>query len=763
MRFLFGAIALLFAFPLLGENTSFPPPIGGPRAVSESSFGPAVGDQNQPHIASNGEVAIAMWRDLKKHGWGTRISLLDADGQAIDPVGMLIDDRGDPEGIYWNGTEFVALTTDATKRTRVRLTAEGHLIDSVVLGMPVGFRLAAISGDGGRLLFVEQGGMRAAIADRHGEMSGEPVALAPPPEGGAEASVHGWVGAERNGEFVVVRVVWHETIGNLNVYALADRIDASGHMVSSTRMNVSLEYSDYVYALRGGGDAYLFVAVHRSRATVVAYRLDASGAVTGSPITLAAYDANRTSIGFRPVIVRDGAGFLVVWQPAFNWGETEVRIASLSDAASTAPESQKVASWPAYAGGIAFARIGGEAIALASVGLYAAITGLDLYSVRIAPQPSGDAERLVALTRSSQKRVEVAAGANGFGIVWVEDGPDRATHLNFRRFSRGGMPQGEPIEIDRFTGGTGSIPPIEPAIVSNGPVYLLLWNSLNGTRGRRIDAAGAWIDAEAFVLPSTEFVPAGVTAGPHEAVVGTESGIVRVRFSGEPVAGYTKGPGVHAYDTAIARSSDGYLVAWSEGDRNCQYGYCDPFDILAARYSGDGTLLDATPIVLEEGVGYPDFPAVAWAGDRYLVVWSSGGSVRGATVSTEGVLLGANPASTPGIVLLEGDDDWDRIPSVVADGDAFALVATANPRHQFDPRSSSLAGVRFRFDTPLGMVVELAPETIAERVHGVAPALAAGTDGRLLVGWIADAEPDRAPRAFFQIFGQEERRRPVRR
>ncbi|MHB0972393.1 MAG: hypothetical protein ACYC7A_12750 [Thermoanaerobaculia bacterium] len=759
------ATALILLTPLQAspaEPAFFPPPIGGARGVSQSTLGPAVGDQGLPHIASNGEVAIAMWRDMKEYGWATRVSPLDASGSALDPIGTLINDGGSPEGIYWNGTEFVAMTVDETKRTRVRLTPEGQVIDSVVLGMPVGFRLTAISEDGQRLLFVEQRGMRAAIADRHGEMAGEPVALAPLPEGGAEAFVHGWVGAERDGEFLVVRVVWHETIGNLNVYVLADRIDASGHPVSSMHTTLQLEYSDYVYALGGGGDGYLFVAAHRNRGTVTAYSLDASGVFSGTPMTLAAYDPNRASIAARPVIVRDGSRYLVVWQPAFNWGETEIRMASIPDGASSAPESQDIASWNAYPGGLAFAKRGSDAIALASVRVYPASTGSDLYSIRISPQMSGDPPRLVAASRTAQKRIEAAAGDNGFGVIWVEDGPDSATRVFFRRFSRSGMPQGEPIEVDEYPAGANSIPALEPAIVSNGQVYLLLWKSDWETRGRRMDSGGTWIDAEAFPLTS-KFVAPGVTAGREEVAIASPRMLERIRFSGEPIAGTTTLPGEYSHDSAVATNGDEFLVVWSEGLPPCQYLCLPiPYQILAVRVSADGTLLDSVPIVLEDRAGYADLPSVAWAGDRYLVVWSDSASVRGATLSPEGVVLDANPASMPGISLHDGEPDWDMIPRVVADGDTFVLVTSAKSRYQYYSRPRAVEGLRFRYDTPLRTVAGLGRRTVAERAYGIAPAVARGADGRLLVGWIAEAEPDRAPRAFFQIFGEQPRLRPVR-
>jgi hypothetical protein len=752
------ALVLFTALPALSaEPPSFPPPVGGAHGVSESTFGPAVGDQGQPHIASNGEVAIAMWGDSKAESWGTRVSPIDANGNVLDPIGTLINDGGSPEGIYWNGTEFVAMTVDATKRTRVRLTAEGQVIDSVVLGMAVGFGLEAVSDDGQRLLFVERGGTRAAIADRHGELAGNPVTLAPLPTG---AAVVRWIGAARSGEFLIARFVRSDTSSGSNLDLIADRVDGAGQLVSSTRTNLSVDFGEN-YVMHGGGDGYLFVT---QKPAVIAYRLDAAGVFTGTAITLVADDPDLRHIGYKPAVVRDGSRYLVAWHMSFNHGESEVRIASIPDGTASVTESQRVGLWPGISAGVSLTAEGARRVVLASVNVLDTITGTDLYSIRITPSLAGEAPRLVAASRTAQKRIEAAAGDNGFGVIWVEDGPDSATRVFFRRFSRAGMPQGEPFEVDRIPASTYSLPYVESAIVSNGQVYLLLWYGSAGARGRRIDASGSWIDAEAFPLPFG-FVPTGVAAGTDEAAVASGARLLRIRFRGEPVAGTTTIPNREdTYNAAVATNGDGYLVVWSEGYRTCYFEcYFDPFQLLAARFSADGTLVDPTPIVIEDRAGYPDLPSVAWAGDRYLVAWSGWGSVHGATVSRDGVVLDANPASMRGISLDDREPVGNVIPRIVAQGASFVLVTSAKYQFSIPARIGSLDGVRFRYDTPLRTVAGLPRRTIATRTYEEVPALAAGSNGRLLVGWAAEAEPDLAPRVFFQIFGEQERRRAVRR
>jgi hypothetical protein len=167
--------------------------------------------------------------------------------------------------------------------------------------------------------------------------------------------------------------------------------------------------------------------------------------------------------------------------------------------------------------------------------------------------------------------------------------------------------------------------------------------------------------------------------------------------------------------------------------------------------------------VLEGGDRFPEEPSIAWAGDRYFVAWDAwvledviATRLHGATVSADGVVLEGSDPSTPGIALDAGEEDR-VMPRVVADGDSFVLVSAGFVRGSF------VDAVRFQFDTPVRSIASLPRNTVlGEGLLDPSVATAVRSDGSHLFGWIRAAE-DAAPRAYFQIFGEQERRRAVRR
>ena len=108
------------------------------------------------------------------------------------------------------------------------------------------------------------------------------------------------------------------------------------------------------------------------------------------------------------------------------------------------------------------------------------------------------------------------------------------------------------------------------------------------------------------------------------------------------------GPGVNDQrKPAIASDGISYLIVW-EDYRAGSYS-----DIYGARVSVDGTLLDPPGIAISTAPRYQGFPAIAFDGINYLVVWQdtrdpSGTRIYGTRVSTGGVVLDPNgiPIST---------------------------------------------------------------------------------------------------------------------
>jgi hypothetical protein len=222
---------------------------------------------------------------------------------------------------------------------------------------------------------------------------------------------------------------------------------------------------------------------------------------------------------------------------------------------------------------------------------------------------------------------------------------------------------------------------------------------------------------------------------------------------------------------ALAAAADGYLAAWNQVSAGAR-------ELRAARLSGDGLLLDATPVLLAQDV--PSAPALAADGGTLLAVWeaptaAAGGVLQArrlswalAPLDPTPLSLGAadalaqRPAAAAGagqfLVAWEASADLDvdvlaaRVPSSgPAAADAGRLLssgaaAETDPAVAFDgtnflvvwrdtrdfaSRQTGIVGARV---TPAGVVLDPSGIVVADGAAAESrPAVAFGPGGYLVV------------------------------
>jgi hypothetical protein len=150
------------------------------------------------------------------------------------------------------------------------------------------------------------------------------------------------------------------------------------------------------------------------------------------------------------------------------------------------------------------------------------------------------------------------------------------------------------------------------------------------------------------------------TASPHRGRLRLVED-VRVSVSAElPVSSST----LRQREPAIAKGNGVYLAVWAEELSASRA------DIYAVRARvSDGSLLDAAPIRIAEGPAHRLNPAVSFAGEHFLVVWSQSqvGEPR-----ADGIILGARVKSADGAVV----DAPFRISADAATGELTPAVAS---------------------------------------------------------------------------------------
>jgi len=145
-----------------------------------------------------------------------------------------------------------------------------------------------------------------------------------------------------------------------------------------------------------------------------------------------------------------------------------------------------------------------------------------------------------------------------------------------------------------------------------------------------------------------------------------------------------------------------FLVVWME--ENPGRGW----DIVGARVSPDGGVVDPDPILIASSPGDQSNPVLAWGDNQYLVVWmdhppGSPPRISGARVSASGKLLDPN-----GFVLSRSSVN-PSFPAVAWGKDRYVVLWADQPA----PSLHTLAGIRVdsagKVDDSNGFVVESSP------------------------------------------------------
>lgn len=192
-----------------------------------------------------------------------------------------------------------------------------------------------------------------------------------------------------------------------------------------------------------------------------------------------------------------------------------------------------------------------------------------------------------------QLRADVAAGSNGYMLVYQSNVSGQARILAQPLDAAGDPLTAEPVELATgpFING-----PAAPSVAWNGSLYLVTWGNASGVVAQRLQADGAKVDATPFSVLAQSFGP-----------------------------------------TDVAAVGDTFLVV---GRR---YGVTPQFiSAVSARVRGsDGAVLDASPVWL--GGGYVSRPpAVVELGGRWLVAWHSNWSHDNSNADTAGVFMDSN-------------------------------------------------------------------------------------------------------------------------
>ena len=182
---------------------------------------------------------------------------------------------------------------------------------------------------------------------------------------------------------------------------------------------------------------------------------------------------------------------------------------------------------------------------------------------------------------------------------------------------------------------------------------------------RRLRADGTPLDAAPWLLGSG-FAPSVAFNGTTLLVTFSGGDIVGKRFDrdgnalgGDPIAINPD----WGYGSRVASNGEDFLVVWSFGSDFTQWDPPNRVDVMAARVSASGEVLDPTPIAIAATKADEVSPALASNGRDYLVAYASGPQITGQYVQRDGTMAG------PPFAIGAAQAGWR--PAIAVAGDAL--------------------------------------------------------------------------------------------
>ena len=264
----------------------------------------------------------------------------------------------------------------------------------------------------------------------------------------------------------------------------------------------------------------------------------------------------------------------------------------------------------------------------------------------------------------------------------------------------------------------------EAAVVAfDGTNFLTAWTDKRSgydIYGARVTPQGLVLDPSALVIATAaddRYSPAVAFDGTNCLVVWTDerSGYdiygARVSKAGtvlDPDGIDVTVPERFQWASAVGFDGTNFLVAWEDGRHNSSI-YC-------GRVTQSGLVLDSSGIPVSTAGGWQQFPAVAFDGTDYLVVWlddrsGSGCDIYGARVTPAGIVLDA-----AGIAISTAES-FQKYPALAFDGTNYLVTWEDDRGSDYD-----IYGCRV---TPQGSVLDPQGIAISTAVDSqVSPAIA---------------------------------------
>jgi hypothetical protein len=631
----------------------------------EPTYGQAGGDQQAPVIAFDGTNYLVVWQDERSsYGYidiyGARVS---ADGTVLDQGGIAVSTgltyKQNP-AVTFNGTDYLVIWQEGSIGSPdiygTRVSVGGTVLDPGGIAVSTASsyqQYPSVASDGaGFLVAWEDGrnGSRDIYGARMAADGSVLDALGIAVYASAYDQEHPAVAFDGTNYLVV----WEDgRNGSRDIYGARVAVDGSVLDAVSIQVN-TWSYDQQYPAVAFDGANYLVVWEDNRNGSRDVYgaRVGVDGAVFdagGIAISTAAFDQVDLSLAF------DGTNYLVAWEDNRNssrdiYGTRVAVDGSVLDALGIAISTLAHDEWSAS---VAF-----DGTNYMVVRQDDSFGFADIYGARLAVDGSAlDTEAISISTAAyNQRRPGVAYDGTNYMVVW-HDGRPGGDPYYWDIYGARVTADGALIDTSGIAICAVPLSQKYPVVAFNGTDYVVVWqDDRSGTSsdiyGARVAVDGSLLDPDGVAISTASYdqrFPAISFDGTNCLVVWEDErngGSWDIYGTRVAVDGSVVDPSGFAvctviadqYYPAVAFDGNDYLVVWHDFRASADA------DIYGARVAVDGSLLDPSGISISTATDGQYVPAVAFNKTSYLVVWHderSGGAydIYGARVRVDGTLL----------------------------------------------------------------------------------------------------------------------------
>ena len=539
--------------------------------VSRPEYGLA-GEINRSHprLASNGDTYLAVWTDFREAGSPTVYAArLAADGTLLDPLGIRVAENAHAGPIVWTGSKYlVTYESEPGTESYVRtMTPEGVFGEPVSIGKSARWGSMATNGTNVLLVLPAQ----VMLLD----LDGNHLKTVP-----AETTVH------QGFQSRVAAAGSTYLIASAKPDVVVQAVSSDGTV--SAPLTLEKPTTHTLVGLASDGERFLIVWPYQFE--LRGQLITKEGTTSGPVHTIAPNIAGYPSAEWR-----DGE-YLVIFSERTLYSHYAVRVAADGSPIGTPKrlpqdynsETEIVANGR---GGIAlFGRM------QAAVFDDASLAGEEVFRRFVD----------VAVTARPQRNVRISRLGDGYVVAWAEGGRIMLSNAAGRT----------PVAVE------GSNFALIDVLVDRSNIIWVIWTAYSS---ERIGISRFWGDLTP-VDPAPIYFdsPPGMSS---ISSIAAGDGVIAVAYELLDVFGHDiatmllweTGSGIARKDVRISNAEfpdfrptvtfDGsaFVYAWShaKGPAPEQYNMPDPeIELVAARVSPAGGLLDAAPVRLADNVGY---------------------------------------------------------------------------------------------------------------------------------------------------------------